>query len=174
MRYQLVAHFFIQKNRIVQPNYKQYKNSKVFSHLLTNTRLALLDQAYGRHIGDECGSDNAGSITVASTSILSGEPCSLNLYFGRPLNMDGLPQQLIQSIQAIFLTLSTHKNALSVKSLDTSQPKSYLPLSIFWTPLDRPDKIHTRGLDYTVRCTVQFFNIKSLILKKILYDNYIF
>ena len=32
--------------------------------------------------------------------------------------MDGLPQQRIQSIQTIFLTLPTHKNALSVKSLE--------------------------------------------------------
>ena len=40
-----------------------------------------------------------------------------------------------------LFTIPTHKNVWVVKSLDTSQPKSYLPLSTFWTPLDRPDKI---------------------------------
>ena len=65
---------------------------------------------------------------------------------------------------AIFLTLPTHKNALSVKSLDTSQPKSYLPLSIFWTPLDRPDKIHTRASLNTVYCTVNLSLYKPLFL----------
>ena len=63
-----------------------------------------------------------------------------------------------------LFSIPTHKNALSVKSLDTSQPKSYLQLSIFWTPLDRPDKIHTWVLHYTVCYTVQFCNFKSLIL----------
>jgi hypothetical protein len=65
---------------------------------------------------------------------------------------------------AIFFTIPTLKNALSVKSLDTSQPKIYLPLSIFWTPIDRPDKIHTWVLHYTVCYTVKFRNFKSLIL----------
>ena len=52
----------------------------------------------------------------------------------------------------------------TVHLLDTSQPKSYLQLSRFWTPLDRPDKIHTWVLHYTVCCTVQLCNFKLLIL----------
>ena len=63
-----------------------------------------------------------------------------------------------------LFTMQAHKNVWPVKSLDTTAQPKHFETSIFWTPLDCPDKIHTRVPYYTVCCTVQFCNIKSLIL----------